>query len=226
MTVGQKLKLMRKFRDMTQLELGLAIGFTEQSAKVRIHQYEADIKIPRDNVLEKITDVLNVSKYNFQQNHKNTIVSIMQQLFWLEEDICAITKTYNINNFYNIQNDILSNYTESADGVFTLKNEDSINISNANNAYTPSDIFAVAFDDYRIMQNHLYENRITLDTYLEWKFQWPFTTNILDYLCEHEPTIFNKDDSGVYSYKESYDSNVRVYLYKNKFMNLSRFFQE
>ena len=44
MTQGQRIRFVREFRHMTQKELGLACGFPEASADVRIRQYESDQK--------------------------------------------------------------------------------------------------------------------------------------------------------------------------------------
>ena len=41
MAVGERIKRARNFRGMTQKELGVAIGFEEKSADIRIAQYES-----------------------------------------------------------------------------------------------------------------------------------------------------------------------------------------
>ena len=51
MTIGKKIKFVRKFRKMTQQELGVAIGLDEKGAANRIAQYECDYrKIGRAHV--------------------------------------------------------------------------------------------------------------------------------------------------------------------------------
>lgn len=63
-TFGRKLKHLRQKNHLTQKELGIALGFPEDSADVRIAQYEADARKPRDEILAKILyvpiDVLTV----------------------------------------------------------------------------------------------------------------------------------------------------------------------
>ena len=53
-TFGRKLKHLRQKNHLTQKELGIALGFPEDSADVRIAQYEADARKPRDEILAKI----------------------------------------------------------------------------------------------------------------------------------------------------------------------------
>ena len=42
MAVGDRIKRARNLRGMTQKELGIAIGFEEKSADIRIAQYESN----------------------------------------------------------------------------------------------------------------------------------------------------------------------------------------
>lgn len=57
-TFGRKLKHLRQKNHLTQKELGIALGFPEDSADVRIAQYEADARKPRDEILVKMTKIL------------------------------------------------------------------------------------------------------------------------------------------------------------------------
>lgn len=60
-TFGRKLKHLRQKNHLTQKELGIALGFPENSADVRIAQYEADTRKPRDEILAKMAKMLYVS---------------------------------------------------------------------------------------------------------------------------------------------------------------------
>lgn len=59
-TFGRKLKHLRQKNHLTQKELGIALGFPEDSADVRIAQYEADTRKPRNKILVKMAKTLNV----------------------------------------------------------------------------------------------------------------------------------------------------------------------
>ena len=48
MAVGDRIKRARNFRGMTQKELGIAIGFEEKSADIRIAQYESNTRTPKE----------------------------------------------------------------------------------------------------------------------------------------------------------------------------------
>ena len=56
-----ELKMVYKSKNhLTQKELGIALGFPEDSADVRIAQYETDTRKPRDEILVKMAKTLNV----------------------------------------------------------------------------------------------------------------------------------------------------------------------
>ena len=54
MTVGEKIRVIRTFRGMTQKELGLSVGFDKKGADNRIAQYETDYRVRGKEMLDKI----------------------------------------------------------------------------------------------------------------------------------------------------------------------------
>lgn len=64
MSTGENLKRIRNRRGITQKELGMAIGFGEESASPRIAQYETGNRTPREAILKKIAEVLQVDQRN------------------------------------------------------------------------------------------------------------------------------------------------------------------
>ena len=59
-TAGQRIKYFRVKNEMTQKDLGIAAGFSDKSAEVRICQYESGIRNPKKDVLLRIAQVMNV----------------------------------------------------------------------------------------------------------------------------------------------------------------------
>ena len=52
-TFGEKIKHLRNKNHLTQKQLGLALGFSENSADIRIVQYESGERMPREDILRK-----------------------------------------------------------------------------------------------------------------------------------------------------------------------------
>lgn len=53
-TFGEKIKHLRNKNHLTQKQLGLALGFSENSADIRIAQYESGERKPREDILRKM----------------------------------------------------------------------------------------------------------------------------------------------------------------------------
>ena len=62
MTIGEKIKRVRKFRKMTQAELGTAVGLGE-NAQNRIAHYERGTRVPQKELLDRMAEVLDVNRY-------------------------------------------------------------------------------------------------------------------------------------------------------------------
>ena len=60
-SIGQRLKFVRRFRRLTQKELGLLMGYSEKTADVRIAQYEKNARTPNAETTAKLAEVLKVS---------------------------------------------------------------------------------------------------------------------------------------------------------------------
>jgi transcriptional regulator with XRE-family HTH domain len=72
-------------RGLTQKELGLAIGFDDKTADVRVAQYEGGTRTPKEDILKKIAETLDV---NYRALYEPTLYAaedVMYTLFELDE---------------------------------------------------------------------------------------------------------------------------------------------
>ena len=88
MAFGDRLRFFRKFRNMTQKYLGVRMGFTPKTADVRMAQYEAGTRTPKENLVEDIARALDVSTFALDVPNIESQIGIMHTLFTLE-DICG-----------------------------------------------------------------------------------------------------------------------------------------
>ena len=86
MTLGKKIKLVRKFRKMTQQQLGEAIGIEGKGAANRIAQYECDYRIPQNDMLIDMSKAMDINPLLFVSPVHGSAEDIMQTFFWLDED--------------------------------------------------------------------------------------------------------------------------------------------
>lgn len=81
MTVGEKIRKIRLVRGMTQKELGEKVGLTD----VRIRQYELNNRTPKEELLRKIAEVLEVNYYALCEPRWESREELIFSLFELEE---------------------------------------------------------------------------------------------------------------------------------------------
>ena len=60
MTIGDKIKKIRTFRNMTQAELGAALGWGDKGAN-RLAQYETNYRVPRKDLVTEMAKILDVN---------------------------------------------------------------------------------------------------------------------------------------------------------------------
>ncbi len=81
MTYGKRLRFIRKFRGMTQAELGTACEFGKHG-HIYIAMYESDSRTPRKDKNERIAKALNVSPKVLMWDTECPHEDIVMQLCW------------------------------------------------------------------------------------------------------------------------------------------------
>lgn len=77
---NDKLKYLRHYRKMTQKELGLKIGFSENSAGVRIAQYESGTRLPKQDMIDRIANALDIPNGVFRIPFFEDIKILLEQI--------------------------------------------------------------------------------------------------------------------------------------------------
>lgn len=83
---GKQLRYFRTLRGMTQKQLGMAIGFSEQTADVRIAQYESGARTPKEKTVAALADALAVSPAALAIPQIEDETALMHLLFSLEDE--------------------------------------------------------------------------------------------------------------------------------------------
>lgn len=85
MAIGERIRFIRNLRGMTQKWLGVAVGFSQKTADVRMAQYESGTRSPKEELTEKLAEVLDVSPATLNVPNIESYVGIMHTLFTLED---------------------------------------------------------------------------------------------------------------------------------------------
>ena len=85
MAIGERIHFFRLLRGMTQKYLGMAVGFPEKSADVRMAQYETGTRTPKAELTASLAKVLEVSPEALAVPDIESYTGIMHTLFTLED---------------------------------------------------------------------------------------------------------------------------------------------
>jgi len=85
MAIGERIRYIRNLRNMTQKWLGMAIGFDEKTADVRMAQYESGTRTPKENYVADIANALEVSPKALDLPDIDSYVGLAHTLFALED---------------------------------------------------------------------------------------------------------------------------------------------
>ena len=85
MAISERIHFFRTMRGMTQKYLGMALGFPEKSADVRLAQYENGSRTPKADVIAALTQVLDVSPKALAVPDIDSDIGLMHTLFTLED---------------------------------------------------------------------------------------------------------------------------------------------
>ena len=85
MAIGERIHFFRTMRGMTQKYLGMALGFPEKSADVRLAQYENGSRTPKADVTAALAQVLDISPKALDVPDIDSYIGLMHTLFTLDD---------------------------------------------------------------------------------------------------------------------------------------------
>ena len=100
MGIGDRIRFFRKKKGLTQKQLGLQMGYSDNTADVRIAQYESNKKMPNSDTLEKLVEVLDVCAEALLTPNLDSDDAFMHTLFLLEDEFGLQVK--NIDDEYHL----------------------------------------------------------------------------------------------------------------------------
>ncbi len=85
MAIGERIKFIRNLRGMTQKQLGIATGFSEKTADIRMAQYESGSRTPKADFTKTVAGVLDVSPLALTVPDIDTDLGFIHTLFTVED---------------------------------------------------------------------------------------------------------------------------------------------
>ncbi|MBR3526123.1 MAG: helix-turn-helix transcriptional regulator [Lachnospiraceae bacterium] len=85
MAIGERIRFFRNLRGMTQKYLGLLVGFPDKTADIRMAQYEAGTRTPKEDLTKTLAGALGVSERALAVPNIEDEYGVMHTLFVLED---------------------------------------------------------------------------------------------------------------------------------------------
>ena len=85
MAIGERIRFIRNLRGMTQKYLGTLVGFPEKTADIRLAQYEAGTRTPKEDLTKALAGALDVSPLALNVPDIDSYYGLMHTLFALED---------------------------------------------------------------------------------------------------------------------------------------------
>lgn len=188
MTIGEKIKRVRKFRKMTQAELGMAVGLGE-NIQNRIAHYERGTRIPQKEPLDRMAEVLDVNRYMLYDLTGQNNSELIQSMFWLGETNLGILRLFQLQKFS------VEKCNSSDDFGVYYHDMDEWPPHAPVGMWFSSIAINSFMKEWQIRMDEKRAGLITKEEYFEWKLNWPDT-------C---------DDCGKYEPKKQWRKAKEIY---------------
>lgn len=155
MKIGEKIRKFRLIRQATQLDLGYHVKLSD----LRVGQYETGKRNPKDDLVERFAQALDVEPAALSNNEPDTIDGLMHTLFDLEE-------TFNLT--------IEEDYSDGEEEyIFRFKPTDENKAEDMRKAFSA---WLTAYKKYHTNPESHEEKKYECDMYELWKGQYPNNT--------------------------------------------------
>ena len=145
MAIGKRIKFFRNRKGLKQKQLGEMLGFRGKTSDVRMAQYEAEARVPKNDLVNEMADILDVSPHAITVPDIDTYIGLMHTFFALED-------------MYGLK-------ISEIDGEICLRLDKSMEASHAS-------IFDM-FYAWQQAAAKLETNEITREEYDQWRYNYP-----------------------------------------------------
>ena len=85
MAIAERIRFFRNLKGMTQKFLGMQVGFSENTADIRLAQYETGKRTPKDKLIEELANVFGISTMAIDIPVIESYFGLVHTLFALED---------------------------------------------------------------------------------------------------------------------------------------------
>ena len=85
MAIGKRIKFFRKKKELTQKQLGRMLGFLGKTSDVRMAQYEAEARIPKQELVKTMANIFGISPNALTVPNIDNYIGLLHTFFALED---------------------------------------------------------------------------------------------------------------------------------------------
>ena len=85
MAIGKRIKFFRKKKELTQKQLGRMLGFLGKTSDVRMAQYEAEARIPKQELVKSMANIFDISPNALTVPNIDNYIGLLHTFFALED---------------------------------------------------------------------------------------------------------------------------------------------
>ena len=168
MTIGERIKRIRKFRGMTQKDLAVRLDLGERGDN-RLAQYEINYRVPKKELLDQIATALDISPLALYEHSGENASEIMEIFFWMEESL-------DMGNIRLFQMERISQKEHNEpEGAPVRYYDDTWPAHPPVGMYFDYTTLNGFMREWLFHKEELTAKSITKDEYFEWKIGWPYT---------------------------------------------------
>ena len=168
MTIGDKIKKIRTFRNMTQAELGAALGWGDKGAN-RLAQYETNYRVPRKDLVTEMANILDVNPLTLHDPTTMNASELMEILFWIDEFNPGMINLFQLETYPDEKSN------SSNDTAIRYHDSDSWPAHSPVGMWFNYRVLNDFLKEWTLRKEELKSGAITRDEYFEWKINWPQT---------------------------------------------------
>ena len=86
MAIGKRIKFFRTRKGLKQKQLGEMLGFMGKTSDVRMAQYEAEARVPKNDLVKEMASIFDVSPRALTVPDIDSYIGLMHTLFTLEDE--------------------------------------------------------------------------------------------------------------------------------------------
>ena len=196
MAIGQRIKFFRKRKGITQKQLGETLGFEGKGSDVRIAQYESEARVPKQELVNRMADILDINPHALTVPDIDTYVGLMHTFFTLEDIYGLKCSKANGKLCLCPEHSITTPHPQFDTLLYTWQQQ-TYRLRNGEISREEYDKWRYNFSEHDISQNY---EKVSQNTYDDINTSFVETYYLIDFENVHEDGLAGSETLGIHDH--------------------------